>query len=60
LILNYKGIPVFYSQTGKGESVVLLHGFLESSSMWNELIPIISVNHQIISVDLLAMVNLDV
>ncbi len=51
--LDYKGINIFYSQAGKGGSVVLLHGFLESSTIWKELIPIISVNHQIICVDLL-------
>jgi pimeloyl-ACP methyl ester carboxylesterase len=51
--LDFKGISIYYSQFGKGHSVVLLHGFLESSTMWKELIPIISVNHQIICVDLL-------
>ena len=51
--LDFKGISIYYSQFGKGDSVVLLHGFLESSTMWNELIPTISLNHQIISVDLL-------
>lgn len=51
--LDFKGISIYYSQFGKGDSVVLLHGFLESSTMWKELIPTISVNHQIICVDLL-------
>jgi pimeloyl-ACP methyl ester carboxylesterase len=53
MTIDFKGASIFYTQTGKGKAVVLLHGFLESSTMWNELIPIISVNHHIISVDLL-------
>jgi pimeloyl-ACP methyl ester carboxylesterase len=53
VILDYKGTTIFYSQIGKGETVVLLHGFLESSTMWNDLIPHISKTHNVVCVDLL-------
>ncbi len=53
MILDYKGIPVFYSQTGNGESVVLLHGFLESSKVWDDLASDISRSHEVICIDLL-------
>ncbi|GGG38703.1 alpha/beta fold hydrolase [Bizionia arctica] len=53
MILEHKGIPVFYTDQGIGEPIVLLHGFLENSSMWQDLIPEISKNHRAIAIDLL-------
>lgn len=53
MILEHKGIPVFYTDTGQGKAVVLLHGFLENSSMWEELTPQFSESNRIIAVDLL-------
>lgn len=49
----YKGIPVFYTDEGKGDVLVLLHGFLESSSMWESFIPILSKTHRVICIDIL-------
>ncbi len=37
---------------GKGKAVVLLHGFLESSTMWQPLIPALSQKNQVICIDL--------
>ena len=51
--LEYKGTELFYSVVGKGETIVLLHGFLESSTMWRDLIPHISNTHHVVCVDLL-------
>ncbi|MBJ7879466.1 alpha/beta fold hydrolase [Gelidibacter salicanalis] len=53
MILEYKDIPVFYEEQGQGTPVVLLHGFLETSVMWQELIPAIAQNSRVISIDLL-------
>lgn len=53
MILLYKGITVNYTELGKGRAVVLLHGFLENSSMWKNLIPELSKNNRVISIDLL-------
>jgi len=53
MILDYKGIKVFYKDSGKGKAVVLLHGFLEDSSMWNTLIPELSKKNRVICIDLL-------
>ena len=53
MILVHKGIDIFYKDEGSGAPVVLLHGFLENSSMWNDLIPHISKPHRVISIDLL-------
>jgi len=53
MTLDYRGIPIYYSQKGSGKAVVLLHGFLESSTMWKDLASRISKTHKVITVDLL-------
>lgn len=53
MTLEYKGIQVFYTDTGKGNVVILLHGFLENSSMWNNMIPKLSENNRVVCIDLL-------
>ncbi|PWK20332.1 alpha/beta hydrolase [Xanthomarina spongicola] len=53
MILDYKGIQIFYNVQGSGDAVVLLHGFLENSSMWNTLIPEITKHNKAITIDLL-------
>ncbi len=53
MILEYKGINIFYNVAGQGKPVVLLHGFLEDYSMWNDAETILSKNHKVISIDLL-------
>ncbi len=50
--LSYKNIRVNYTSTGKGSAIVLLHGFLENSFMWNEIIPVLSKRNKVITVDL--------
>jgi pimeloyl-ACP methyl ester carboxylesterase len=51
--IHYKNINVSYSDTGKGTTVVLLHGFLENKLMWNELVPELSLKNRVVSIDLL-------
>lgn len=53
MILKHKGIDVFYTDSGKGNTVVLLHGFLENATMWNHFIPKLSKNNRVICIDLL-------
>ena len=53
MILEHKGIQVFYTDQGYGKPIVLLHGFLESSNMWTPLIPDLLKTHRVISIDLL-------
>ena len=50
---TYKNTPIKYTSTGKGSVIVLLHGFLENSTMWKEMIPFLSHKNRIISIDLL-------
>jgi pimeloyl-ACP methyl ester carboxylesterase len=49
----YKNTKISYSDTGKGNAVVLLHGFLENQTMWKDLVPELSKKHRIITIDLL-------
>ncbi len=51
--LQYKGINVFYTDNGKGNTIVLLHGFLENASMWDPFIPKLAKKNRVICVDLL-------
>jgi len=49
----YKNTKISYSDTGKGNAVVLLHGFLENQTMWQDLVPELSKKHRLITLDLL-------
>lgn len=51
--LEYKGTELYYSVAGKGKAVVLLHGFLESSTIWKDLKSVVCKTHQVVCIDLL-------
>lgn len=51
--LLYKNININYADTGKGTAVVLLHGFLENSTMWDAHVPEFSKKNRVITIDLL-------
>ena len=52
-IFEYKKAKIFYTAMGKGPAVILLHGFLENSTMWNDIGSELSKRYRVISVDLL-------
>lgn len=51
--LVYKNTSISYSDTGAGNAVVLLHGFLENKTMWEPFLADFSKKHRIICIDLL-------
>lgn len=53
MILDYKNAAIFYTDSGKGPVVVLIHGFLENTTMWNVIIPELSKRNRVIAIDLL-------
>lgn len=53
MILEHKGVPIFYTDQGKGSAVVLLHGFLENSLMWKDVQQKLIKTHRVITIDLL-------
>ena len=46
------GIRIHYLVAGKGDPIVLLHGFAETSHMWRPLIVELAKNHTVIAPDL--------
>lgn len=49
----YKNTKISYSDSGKGNVVVFLHGFLENKEMWNHFISEYQKKYRVIAVDLL-------
>lgn len=49
----YKNAFVSYSDQGKGNTVVLLHGFLENKNMWDFFVSTLVLKNRIITIDLL-------
>lgn len=51
--LLYKNTTISYSDSGKGNAIVLLHGFLENKKMWKEYVDFFSEKYRVITIDLL-------
>ena len=49
----FKNTNISYSDTGKGTTIVLLHGFLENKTMWNHYVDAFSKNYRVVTIDLL-------
>ena len=52
MITYYNETPIHYTVKGKGPSLVLLHGFLLSPSIWVDIAPILSKKNKVITIDL--------
>ncbi|MBT8244321.1 MAG: alpha/beta hydrolase [Winogradskyella sp.] len=53
MFVTHKNIQIHYTSTGKGPALLLLHGFMETSEMWNDFVDELSKSRQVICVDLL-------
>ena len=51
--IHYKNTKISYTSVGKGKAIVLLHGFLENATMWNEIVPELLKRNRVICIDLL-------
>ena len=51
--LNFKNSTLAYSDEGEGLTVVLLHGFLENSKMWQRIVPVLITKYRVVCIDLL-------
>lgn len=51
--ITFKNANISFSDVGKGTAVVLIHGFLENATMWNKIVPELSIRNRIITIDLL-------
>lgn len=52
MIVTHRGHLLHNKFYGSGEAVVLLHGFLESSAIWDDFIPELKMHNRIICPDL--------
>ena len=50
--IKIRNSKVYYTVKGKGPALVLLHGFLESSTIWNAIAPQLSSRYKVIIIDL--------
>lgn len=55
----FKNAKIFFIDEGKGNAIVLIHGFLENSTMWKEISPELIKKNRVITVDLLGHGNSD-
>ena len=51
--ITHRGTQVFFSESGKGTAIVLLHGFLENQTMWDAYIADFSKKYRVVTIDLL-------
>lgn len=52
MIVNFKNTPIHLDKYGEGHPLILLHGFLEERTIWNEFIPDLQKEHLVICPDL--------
>src|SRR6185503_8941940 len=50
--VEVNGVRLHYRMAGKGSPVVLLHGYAQTSHMWNPIMPLLASNHTVIVPDL--------
>ncbi|SHG65376.1 alpha/beta fold hydrolase [Flavobacterium defluvii] len=49
----YKNTKISFTDSGEGNTIVLLHGFLENKKMWAEYVELFSKKYRVITIDLL-------
>jgi pimeloyl-ACP methyl ester carboxylesterase len=52
MFIRFKEGRIHYSEIGSGEVIVLLHGYLESSEVWNGFAEKLSSHYRVIAIDL--------
>lgn len=50
--LVFKNTKISYTDTGSGNVVVLLHGFLENKTMWKNIVPKLALKNRVVTIDL--------
>lgn len=51
--LSYKNTKISYTDSGQGNTIVLLHGFLENKKMWKDYVTLFAEKNRVITIDLL-------
>ncbi|KAB2805389.1 alpha/beta fold hydrolase [Phaeocystidibacter luteus] len=50
--ISHRGTPIHYTDAGRGSAVILLHGFLENSTMWKDYAAELAKSYRVICIDL--------
>ncbi len=50
--IKYKGRRIHYTDSGVGEAIVFIHGYLESADVWSEFISLFGSGYRVIATDL--------
>jgi pimeloyl-ACP methyl ester carboxylesterase len=53
MFVSYKNSQMHFTESGTGTAVVLLHGFLENTTMWNSTVALLSKRYRVVAIDLL-------
>ena len=51
--ITFKNSNISFSDEGKGNAIVLIHGFLENATMWKDIVPELSKRNRVVTFDLL-------
>jgi pimeloyl-ACP methyl ester carboxylesterase len=51
------GLPVTYYECGRGEPMLLLHGWPQTSYIWRKVLPALAAHYRVLAVDLPGMGN---
>ncbi len=49
---QYKNLDIHFTDSGKGRTIVLLHGFLENLTMWDDYNSVLSKKYRVVCIDL--------
>ncbi|HCC71750.1 MAG TPA: alpha/beta hydrolase [Bacteroidales bacterium] len=49
---SFRDGKIIYYDTGAGETIILLHGYLESSAVWFDFMPDLAGNFRVLAIDL--------
>lgn len=52
MIYHHDDTPIYYTLSGEGPHLVLLHGFLESSSIWDGMLASLEERYTVLTIDL--------
>lgn len=50
--INFRDASIAYTISGEGNVLVLLHGFLESTAIWKDFVPVLEKQFRVICIDL--------
>ncbi len=51
-MVKYRGADIHFTSHGSGNPLILLHGFMESSRIWEPFLPTLCEHRQVVCIDL--------